>query len=70
MNLILLEGEVFQIGGKDETIQIYLEDGERTHICTTSREKGREIAAQYLFKGKVRYTVKDDRREPRMNGGN
>jgi hypothetical protein len=50
----VLEGEVFQIGGKDETIQIYLRDGERTHICTTSREKGREIAAEYLFKGKVR----------------
>ena len=50
----VLEGEVFQIGGKDETIQIYLRDGERTHICTTSREKGREIAAAYLFKGRVR----------------
>ncbi len=50
----VLEGEVFQIGGKDESIQIYLKDGERTHICTTSREKGREIANEYLFKGKVR----------------
>jgi hypothetical protein len=50
----VLEGEVFQIGGKDESIQIYLRDGERTHICTTSREKGREIAAEYLFKGRVR----------------
>ncbi len=42
----VLEGEIFQIGGKDETIQIYLRDGERTHICTTTREKGRDIAAQ------------------------
>jgi len=45
-----LEGEVFIVGGRDATISVYLRDGDRVYICTTSREKGRQIAADYLFK--------------------
>lgn len=48
-----LDGEVIQIGGRDETISVYLRDGDKTHICTASREQGRGIA-KYLFEGKVR----------------
>jgi len=48
-----LDGEVIQIGGRDETISVYLRDREKIHICTASREQGRSIA-KYLFEGKVR----------------
>jgi len=43
-----LEGEIIQIGGRDETISVYLRDGERIHICTASREEGRRLA-HYLW---------------------
>jgi hypothetical protein len=48
-----LDGEVIQIGGRDETISVYLRDRDKTHICTASREQGRGIA-HYLFQGIVR----------------
>jgi hypothetical protein len=48
-----LEGEVIGIAGRDETIQIYLREGERIHTCTGSKEKARAIAV-HLFEGKVR----------------
>jgi hypothetical protein len=50
-----IDGEVIQIGGRDETISIYLRDRDKIHICTASREQGRILAA-YLFQGKVRLT--------------
>jgi hypothetical protein len=48
-----LEGEVIGVAGRDETIQIYLREGERFHTCTVSKEKARALA-QHLFEGKVR----------------
>jgi hypothetical protein len=48
-----LEGEVFGVAGRDETIQIYLRQGEKIHTCTGSKEQARALA-QYLFEGKVR----------------
>jgi hypothetical protein len=48
-----IEGEVIGVGGRDETIQIYLREGERIHTCTGSKEKARALA-QHLFVGKVR----------------
>lgn len=50
-----LDGEVIQIGGRDETISVYLRDSDKIHICTASREQGRSIA-RYLFEGKIRAT--------------
>jgi hypothetical protein len=50
-----IDGEVIQIGGRDETISVYLRDRDRVHICTATREQGRGIAA-HLFQGKVRVT--------------
>jgi hypothetical protein len=49
----VVEGEIIQIGGRDETISVYVRDGESIRICTTSRDEGRRIAAEHLFK-KVR----------------
>lgn len=48
-----LEGEVIGVAGRDETIQIYLREGEKMHTCTGSKEQARALA-QYLFEGKVR----------------
>lgn len=48
-----LDGEVIQIGGRDETISVYLRDQEKIHICTASREQGR-VLATHLFEGRVR----------------
>jgi hypothetical protein len=48
-----IEGEVIGVAGRDETIQIYLREGEKILTCTGSKEKARALA-QHLFEGKVR----------------
>jgi hypothetical protein len=48
-----IEGEVIGVAGRDETIQIYLREGEKIHTCTGSKEKARALAV-HLFEGKVR----------------
>jgi hypothetical protein len=62
-----IEGEVIGVAGRDETIQIYLREGERMHTCTGSKEQARALA-QYLFEGKVR--VFGDGRWKRTKHGN
>jgi hypothetical protein len=44
-----IQGELYQIGGRDDTISLYIRDGRNIFICTASREQGREISAQ-LFR--------------------
>jgi hypothetical protein len=40
-----IDGEIIQIGGRDETISVYIRDRHETPvICTTSRDKGRSLA--------------------------
>ncbi len=40
-----IDGEIIQIGGRDETISVYIrEKHEAPVICTTTREKGRSLA--------------------------
>lgn len=48
-----IEGEVIGVAGRDETIQIYLREGEKILTCTGTKEKARALA-QHLFEGKVR----------------
>lgn len=38
-----LEGIIIRIGGKDQTIHVHLQDGERTYVCVTNRAKAKEI---------------------------
>jgi hypothetical protein len=40
-----LEGELVQIGGRDDSISIYLKDGSEEHICRATREQGTRLAA-------------------------
>jgi hypothetical protein len=43
------DGELIQIGGRDETISVYIRDRHETPvICTTTRDKGRSLA-QLIF---------------------
>jgi hypothetical protein len=44
----IIDGEIIQIGGRDETISVYLRDKQQTHICTTTRDKGRDLA-RFIF---------------------
>jgi len=44
-----VQGELVQVGGRDETISLHVRDGKSIFICTASREQGREIATQ-LFR--------------------
>ena len=40
-----IDGEIIQIGGRDETISVYIRDRHDTPvICTTTRDKGRSLA--------------------------
>lgn len=47
-NDVDLQGELVQVGGRDETISIHIRSDADTYICTGTREQGREIS-QYLF---------------------
>jgi len=44
-----IQGELFQIGGRDETISLHIRDGRHIFICTASREQGRDIS-EHLFR--------------------
>jgi hypothetical protein len=39
-----IDGEIIQIGGRDETISVYLREKQEISICTTTREMGRRLA--------------------------
>jgi hypothetical protein len=41
-----IDGEIIQIGGRDETISVYLLDRDKRDICicTTTRDRGRKLA--------------------------
>lgn len=50
-----IDGEIIQIGGRDETISVYIREKHYTPvICTTTRDKGRSLA-QLIFQ-QVRVT--------------
>lgn len=39
-----IDGEIIQIGGRDETISVYVRDHNDIAICTTTRDKGKSLA--------------------------
>jgi hypothetical protein len=43
-----IDGVVIRVGGKDETVPVYLQDGERILACETSREISKRLAGYYL----------------------
>jgi hypothetical protein len=48
-----LDGEVIQIGGRDETINVHLKAGEQIHICVTSKAIARSLAP-HIFSSAIR----------------
>jgi hypothetical protein len=48
-----LDGEVIQIGGRDETINVHLKAGDQVHICVTSKAIARRLAP-HIFGSPVR----------------
>ncbi len=54
-----LDGQIYQIGGKDETINIHLRDGDTTQRCEASISLARRLAPHFLG-GKVRLIGEGD----------
>jgi hypothetical protein len=48
-----LDGEVIQVGGRDETINIHLKAGEQIHTCVTSKSIARRLA-HHIFGSTIR----------------
>jgi hypothetical protein len=48
-----IEGQIFQIGGKDDTINVHLRDKDRLYRCEVSVELAKKLAPMFLT-GKVR----------------
>jgi len=48
-----LDGEVIQVGGRDETINIHLKSGEQVYICVTSKAVARRLAP-HIFGNPIR----------------
>jgi hypothetical protein len=44
----VLDGEVIQIGGRDETINIHIKSGDQVHFCVTSKAIARPLAPYIL----------------------
>ena len=44
----VLDGILIRIGGRDDTVPVHLRDGDRIHLCNTTREIARRLAS-YLY---------------------
>ncbi|MEO8126585.1 MAG: hypothetical protein ABI822_05790 [Bryobacteraceae bacterium] len=49
-----IEGQIFSIGGKDETINVYLIDGQLEHKCVVSVELARRLGT-HLRGARIRF---------------
>jgi hypothetical protein len=49
----MIDGEVIQIGGRDETINVHIKTGDQVVTCVTNKEIARRLAT-HLFAGTVR----------------
>lgn len=48
-----LDGKLIRVGGRDETVPVYLEEGEIIHLCNSNREMAKKLAP-HLFGGPLR----------------
>ena len=48
-----LDGTIIKLGGRDETVPVHLQEGEKFYKCTTTREIAKKLAL-FLFAGSVR----------------
>jgi hypothetical protein len=52
-----LDGEVIQVGGRDETINVHIKAGDDVHRCITTKSIARRLA-QHIFSAPVRVSGK------------
>jgi hypothetical protein len=50
-----LDGVLIRVGGRDETVPVYLEEGNTIHKCSANRAMAKKLAA-HLFVGTLRVT--------------
>ena len=48
-----LDGTLIKLGGRDETVPVHLQEGERFYKCTATRQMARQLAP-FLFAGSIR----------------
>jgi|GEM_PF-1121327 len=48
-----LDGKLIRVGGRDETVPVYLEEGNIIHLCNSNREMAKKLAP-HLFGGPLR----------------
>jgi hypothetical protein len=48
-----LDGKLIRVGGRDEIVPVYLEEGDIIHMCNSNREMARNLAP-HLFGGPLR----------------
>jgi hypothetical protein len=48
-----LDGRLIRVGGRDETVPVYLEEGDVIHKCNSNREMAKKLAP-FLFEGPLR----------------
>ncbi|MEO5923581.1 MAG: hypothetical protein ABIR70_07120 [Bryobacteraceae bacterium] len=58
-----IQGELIQVGGRDETISVYLRNEGDVYICTATKEQGRQISNHLFTPVRVRGAAKWIRRE-------
>ena len=42
----VLDGVLIRIGGRDDTVPVHLRDGDRIHLCNTTRDMARRLAGR------------------------
>lgn len=64
--LCSFEGMLIRVGGRDETVPVHLQAGDKIHICNADRDMARRLAP-YLYQGTIRVWG-DGRWEREPNG--
>ena len=54
-----LDGEIIQVGGRDETINVHLKAGDQIHFCVTSKEARAAVGPTHLWRPGARARKRD-----------
>lgn len=62
-----IDGIVIKLGGKDATVPVLVQEGERTYNCTTTREVARALG-KHIFGHELRFTGSGEWHRPESGG--
>ncbi|NYT34523.1 hypothetical protein [Rhizobium sp. WYCCWR 11128] len=62
-----IDGVVIKLGGKDKTVPVTVQDGEKSYRCTTTREVARSLG-QHIFGGELRFIGTGEWQRPESGG--